>query len=60
MRFVAVATRQVAELFKKLGKKLTHGAVAEAMKEMDADGNGEVSFIEFKEWWDTNGGATEL
>ena len=48
---------QVAELFKKLGKKLSPAAVAQALGDMDADGNGEVSFPEFKDWWEKNGGA---
>eukprot|EP01046_Picozoa_sp_COSAG06_P023759 COSAG06_NODE_1900_length_8109_cov_7.526841_2_plen_71_part_01 len=39
-----------------LGKKLGTAAVDAAMKDMDADGNGEVSFPEFKAWWDENGG----
>ena len=49
---------QLAELLKRLGKKASHAAVADFMLEMDADRNGEVSFPEFKEWWDVNGGAT--
>ena len=39
-----------------LGKKLGTAAVDAAMKDMDADGNGEVSLPEFKAWWDENGG----
>jgi hypothetical protein len=39
-----------------LGKKLGTAAVDAAMKDMDVDGNGEVSFPEFKAWWDENGG----
>ena len=47
-------------LFKKLGKKMTSAKIEEAMRELDADGNGEVSFPEFKHWWDQNGGALNL
>jgi hypothetical protein len=42
---------QVALLSKKLGYKLTAEALTEAFAEMDPDGDGEVSFLEFHRWW---------
>ena len=49
---------EVANLCKKMGKKLSSKEVASAMKEMDQDGSGEVDFAEFSKWWETNGGKS--
>ena len=41
------------QLTRELGnaEELTQKQLEEAMREMDADGNGEVNFDEFYEWW---------
>ena len=48
---------QVGMLLQKLGKKMSAAGIEQIMKEMGEDGNDEVSFEEFKAWWDLNGGA---
>ena len=39
----------------KLGRTFIGNELDEAMAEMDADGNGEVSFNEFCVWWEKGG-----
>ena len=51
---------EVAALYKKArGEKLSKGNLSAAMREMDSDGNGQVSMDEFKSWWLDNGGDLE-
>eukprot|EP01051_Picozoa_sp_SAG22_P022792 SAG22_NODE_5607_length_985_cov_1.296840_2_plen_86_part_00 len=42
---------EVTKLCKQMGKKLNKKGLEAAMKEMDADGSGEVEFEEFDAWW---------
>lgn len=43
---------EIAELARKLlGKPLTKREIDAAMEEMDGDGNGEIDFEEFRDWW---------
>lgn len=42
---------EVAALAVKLGSRLPHDVLARAMGEMDEDGDEEVTFEEFRNWW---------
>jgi calmodulin len=42
---------EIQQLAKRLGKRVSGKALAEAMQEMDADGSGEIEFEEFLSWW---------
>ena len=44
---------EVETLVGDLGKELTKDRLDEVMDELDVDGDGQVSFVEFKEWWDS-------
>ena len=46
---------EVSALAKKLGKKLGKKQLTKAMELMDPDGDGEVTFSEFEEWWEKHG-----
>ena len=46
---------EISALASRLGKKLTEAQLDDAMKEMDADGSGEVDVGEFQSWWSTIG-----
>ena len=51
---------EVAQLYKKArGEKLSKSSLAAAMREMDSDGNNQVTMDEFQTWWVNNGGDLE-
>ena len=52
----ALDEKEFAKLCRDLGRKLNKKAMAEAMAEMDRDGNGTVEWREFDIWWQANGG----
>ena len=52
----ALDEKEFAKLCRDLGRKLSKKAMAEAMAEMDRDGNGTVEWREFEIWWQANGG----
>jgi calmodulin len=47
----ALSAAELLTLTRDLGLSLTQRELDEAMREMDADGSGEVDFIEFSQWW---------
>lgn len=48
----AIDREEVREVMKELGQKVGKRELDMAMREMDDDNSGEVSFEEFREWWD--------
>ena len=47
-----IETRELAHLFEALGQQPDDEAIADAMKSLDTDGNGKISFDELAAWWD--------
>jgi len=54
-----LAIDEIPKLAELLGVQLTPQQQQEAVKEMDADGSGEVDFQEFWQWWVKTGGVDE-
>lgn len=48
---------EFAELCVRMGHKLKDKQLAKAMTELDADGDGTISFDEFEQWWRGKGGT---
>eukprot|EP01043_Picozoa_sp_COSAG02_P008727 COSAG02_NODE_285_length_25646_cov_10.858143_2_plen_1450_part_00 len=52
--------KEVATLYKKArGEKLSKSNLGKAMREMDSNGNNQVSIDEFRAWWLKHGGDLE-
>jgi Ca2+-binding EF-hand superfamily protein len=51
---------EVKLLTAQLGKRMTKVELAQALREMDPSGDGEVSFGEFVAWWNDKRGNAEL
>jgi calcium-binding protein CML len=47
-----IETRELSRLFEALGQQPDDEAIADAMKSLDKDGNGTISFDELAAWWD--------
>jgi len=47
-----IEARELAHLFEALGQQPDDEVIADAMKSLDADGNGTISFDELAAWWD--------
>ena len=47
-----IETRELAHLFEALGQQPDDETIADAMKSLDGDGNGTISFDELAAWWD--------
>jgi Ca2+-binding EF-hand superfamily protein len=43
--------REIAQLFEALGEEPDDSEIAAAMKRLDADRNGRISFEELEAWW---------
>ena len=48
---------EILAMSTRLGQDMSDAQCDEAMQAMDADGNGAVTFEEFKDYWLTNAGA---
>ena len=51
---------EVALMAEQLGFKLTVDELNTAIKEMDLDGDGEVTFDEFVAWWNNDEAESEI
>ena len=49
---------EIGKLCKEMGMKLSKKAEQKMMKDLDANGDNEVTFEEFEGWWQVNGGKT--
>ena len=47
-----IETRELAHLFEALGQQPDDEAIADAMKSLDKNGDGTISFDELAAWWD--------
>jgi len=47
-----IETRELAHLFEALGQQPDDEAIADAMKSLDKDKSGSISFDELAAWWD--------